>query len=59
MKTFIKIILLLFGIFWGLYILVELFVVIPAFGFRNVSVIRIMIGLFLSIGPIYYALKKL
>lgn len=59
MKSLFKLLLWIFGIFWGLYILVELFVVVPQFGFRGVSVIRIFIGLVLFIGPIYYARKKL
>ena len=59
MRTFFKLLLWIFGIFWGLYILVELFVVIPAFGFRVVSIIRILIGLILCIGPIYIARKKI
>ena len=59
MKSLFKLLLWIFGIFWGLYILVELFVVVPQFGFRGVSVISIFIVLVLFIGPIYYARKKL
>ena len=60
MKKLLKILLVLFGSFWVLYLAMELFFTIPYYtGLDGHAVVKILIGLVLSAGPLYYALKKL
>ena len=60
MKKLLKILLVLFGSFWVLYLAMELFFTIPYYtGVDGHAVVKILIGLVLSAGPLYYALKKL
>ena len=60
MKKLFKILLVLFGSFWVLYLAMEIFFTIPYYsGLDKHAVVKIFIGLVLSVGPLYYALKKL
>tara|TARA_X000000950_G_scaffold286349_1_gene394984 strand:- start:175 stop:357 length:183 start_codon:yes stop_codon:yes gene_type:complete len=60
MKKLFKILLILFGSFWVLYLAMEIFFTIPYYsGLDQHAVVKIFIGLVLSVGPLYYALKKL
>ena len=60
MKKLLKVLLVLFGSFWTLYLTMELFFTIPYYsGLDGHAVVKILIGLVLSAGPLYYALKKL
>ena len=59
MKKLFKILLVLFGSFWVLYLIMELFFTIPYYsGLDGHAVVKILIGLVLSVGPLYYAIKK-
>ena len=60
MKKLFKILLILFGCFWVLYLAMEIFFTIPYYsGLDAHAVVKILIGLVLSAVPLYYALKKL
>lgn len=60
MKYLLKILLIVFGGFWLLYLGMELFFTIPYYsGLDGHAVVKILIGLVLSAGPLYFALKKL
>lgn len=60
MKKLYKMLLVLFGSFWVFYLAIELFFTIPYYsGLDGHAVAKIFIGLVLSVGPIYYAVKKI
>ena len=58
MKIFFKILVYAFACFWAFYAFSEIMLIVLSKG-ADGSIVRLLIGLALTIAPIYYAIKKL